>query len=49
MSAYPLLLDLAGRQVVVVGGGPVAARRVGGLVDAGAPRHRRRAVGLRGR
>ena len=36
MSAYPLLLELAGRQVVVVGGGPVAARRVRGLVDAGA-------------
>ncbi|MGW0226957.1 uroporphyrinogen-III C-methyltransferase [Actinopolymorpha singaporensis] len=33
---YPLLLDLAGRRAVVVGGGPVAARRVGGLLDAGA-------------
>src|SRR5690606_9810199 len=33
---YPLLLDLAGRRAVVVGGGPVAARRVAGLLDAGA-------------
>ncbi len=33
---YPLLLDLAGRLVVVVGGGAVAARRLPGLVDAGA-------------
>ena len=33
---YPLTLDVAGRRVVVVGGGPVAARRVRGLVDAGA-------------
>ena len=34
--AYPLTLDLAGRRVVVVGGGPVAARRAAGLVEAGA-------------
>ena len=34
--SYPLTLDLAGRRVVVVGGGPVAARRVGGLLQAGA-------------
>jgi uroporphyrin-III C-methyltransferase/precorrin-2 dehydrogenase/sirohydrochlorin ferrochelatase len=33
---YPLLLDLAGRTVVVVGGGTVAERRVAGLVEAGA-------------
>lgn len=33
---YPLLLDLTGRPVLVVGGGPVAARRARGLVDAGA-------------
>lgn len=33
---YPVSLDLTGRTVVVVGGGPVAARRVRGLLDAGA-------------
>ncbi len=33
---YPLLLDLAGRDVLVVGGGFVAERRVAGLLDAGA-------------
>ncbi|MGW2091623.1 uroporphyrinogen-III C-methyltransferase [Promicromonospora sukumoe] len=33
---YPLGLRVAGRLVVVVGGGPVAARRVRSLVDAGA-------------
>ncbi len=31
---YPLTLRLAGRRVVVVGGGPVAERRVRGLLDA---------------
>ena len=38
MSApdYPLTLDLTGRRVVVVGGGPVATRRVDGLLRAGA-------------
>ena len=36
MDAYPLLLDLAGRRVVVVGGGSVAARRVPALLAAGA-------------
>lgn len=34
--SYPLVLDVAGRRVVVVGGGPVAARRAAGLADAGA-------------
>jgi uroporphyrin-III C-methyltransferase / precorrin-2 dehydrogenase / sirohydrochlorin ferrochelatase len=34
--SYPLTLDLEGRRVVVVGGGPVAARRARGLVEAGA-------------
>jgi uroporphyrin-III C-methyltransferase/precorrin-2 dehydrogenase/sirohydrochlorin ferrochelatase len=34
--SYPLLLDVAGRRVVVVGGGPVAARRAVPLADAGA-------------
>ena len=33
---FPLFLDLAGRRVVVVGGGSVAARRVAALLDAGA-------------
>jgi uroporphyrin-III C-methyltransferase/precorrin-2 dehydrogenase/sirohydrochlorin ferrochelatase len=33
---YPLALDLAGRRVLVVGGGPVAARRSHDLVTAGA-------------
>jgi uroporphyrin-III C-methyltransferase/precorrin-2 dehydrogenase/sirohydrochlorin ferrochelatase len=33
---YPLTLDVRGRRAVVVGGGPVAARRAQGLVDAGA-------------
>jgi uroporphyrin-III C-methyltransferase / precorrin-2 dehydrogenase / sirohydrochlorin ferrochelatase len=38
MSApsYPLVLGLAGRRAVVVGGGPVAARRTTALVEAGA-------------
>jgi uroporphyrin-III C-methyltransferase/precorrin-2 dehydrogenase/sirohydrochlorin ferrochelatase len=36
---YPLFLDLAGRAVLVVGGGPVAARRVAGLLEAGADVH----------
>jgi len=34
--AYPLALDLGGRRAVVVGGGPVAARRAAGLAEAGA-------------
>ncbi|HVU92833.1 MAG TPA: NAD(P)-dependent oxidoreductase, partial [Jatrophihabitans sp.] len=36
MTGYPLLLDLTGRRVVVVGGGMVASRRVRGLTEAGA-------------
>ena len=35
-ETYPLGLRLDGRRVVVVGGGPVAARRTRGLLDAGA-------------
>ena len=34
--AYPIALDLAGRAVVVVGGGNVALRRARALVEAGA-------------
>ena len=34
--SYPLVLDVTGRRVVVVGGGPVAARRALPLADAGA-------------
>jgi len=36
VSGYPLALDLAGRRVVVVGGGAVALRRTRALLDAGA-------------
>lgn len=33
---FPLFIDLRGRIVLVVGGGPVAARKVAALLDAGA-------------
>ncbi len=33
---YPLMLDVAGRRCLVVGGGTVAARKVAGLVECGA-------------
>lgn len=36
MSGYPLLLHLEHRRVLVVGAGPVATRRAGALVEAGA-------------
>lgn len=41
MSAvrFPVHLDLAGRRVLVVGAGPVAARRVRGLLEADADVH----------
>ncbi|MCC2322980.1 uroporphyrinogen-III C-methyltransferase [Cellulomonas xiejunii] len=38
-TRHPLLLDLAGRRVVVVGGGPVAARRTRGVLADGADVH----------
>ena len=43
MTTYPIELKLAGRGALVVGGGQVAARKVAGLVEAGA---RVRVVGL---
>jgi uroporphyrin-III C-methyltransferase/precorrin-2 dehydrogenase/sirohydrochlorin ferrochelatase len=36
VNGYPIELDLAGRNAVVVGGGPVALRRTRSLVGAGA-------------
>lgn len=36
MNGYPLLLNITGRSVVLVGGGPVAARRAEPLLAAGA-------------
>jgi siroheme synthase-like protein len=38
--AYPILLDVCQRLVVIVGGGNVAARKAKGLIDAGATRVR---------
>ena len=37
-AAYPILLDVTGRRIVIVGGGPVAARKAAGLLAAGATR-----------
>ena len=36
MRYYPVFLDIAGKPAVVVGGGPVALRKVEGLLDADA-------------
>ena len=36
MSSYPISLNLAGKRVVVIGAGSVAARRVISLIEAGA-------------
>ena len=36
MALYPLFADLDGREVLVVGGGEVAARKVAALLRAGA-------------
>ena len=39
MTGHPLLLDLAGRRVLVVGAGPVTARRLPALLEARADVH----------
>lgn len=36
--SYPILLDVAGRTIVIIGGGAVAARKARGLLAAGAGR-----------
>jgi precorrin-2 dehydrogenase len=36
MGYYPVFLEVAGRPCVVVGGGPIACRKVEGLLEAGA-------------
>jgi siroheme synthase-like protein len=38
--AYPMMLDVADRLVVIVGGGAVAARKAAGLIECGANRVR---------
>ena len=38
--AYPLLLDVTDRPVVIIGGGGVASRKAEGLLEAGATRIR---------
>jgi precorrin-2 dehydrogenase/sirohydrochlorin ferrochelatase len=38
--AYPILLDVTDRPVVIVGGGPVAVRKAKGVLEAGATRVR---------
>src|SRR5262245_58599161 len=38
--AYPLMLDVSDRLVVIIGGGTVAARKAAGVIGAGAPRVR---------
>jgi precorrin-2 dehydrogenase/sirohydrochlorin ferrochelatase len=38
--AYPLIVNLAGRLVVIIGGGKVAARKARGLLEGGATRVR---------
>lgn len=36
MGYYPVFLDVTGRPCMVIGGGPVAERKVGALLEAGA-------------
>ena len=38
--AYPLMLDVSSRLIVIIGGGSVASRKVRGLLEAGATRIR---------
>ncbi len=38
-NLFPIFLKLAGRSVLVVGGGPVATSKLGALIDAGAQIH----------
>ena len=38
--AYPIMIDVTDRPVVIVGGGPVAVRKAGGVLEAGATRVR---------
>src|SRR5438046_7227619 len=38
--AYPIMLDLSNRQIVIIGGGTVAARKASGVIGAGAARVR---------
>ena len=45
-SALPLILDLSGRLVVAVGGGPVSARRVRAPLRRGSGCSRHLAMGL---
>ncbi|MBC2249201.1 bifunctional precorrin-2 dehydrogenase/sirohydrochlorin ferrochelatase [Listeria cossartiae] len=33
---YPIMLDITGKKVVIIGGGKVALRKIAGLLDAGA-------------
>ncbi|UHP11548.1 bifunctional precorrin-2 dehydrogenase/sirohydrochlorin ferrochelatase [Listeria marthii] len=33
---YPIMLDVTGKKVVIIGGGKVALRKIAGLLDAGA-------------
>ncbi|MYL34508.1 NAD(P)-binding protein [Pontibacillus yanchengensis] len=39
MSSYPVMLNLANKKVLVVGGGSIAYRKISGLQDSGASIH----------
>ena len=36
MDYYPIQLNLKGKQVIIIGGGKVAQRKLAGLLDTGA-------------